>query len=143
MKLPEGLRLTVEEKPSEADREALPDLLEAFNERMWPGHQPWQEVAVFVRDAAGTVLGGLYGETYGGWLFIRYLVMPEAARRTGLGRQVMALAEDVARRRGCHSAWLDTFSFQAPGFYRKLGYEEFGRIALPPVGERLYFRKAL
>lgn len=135
--------LVVEEKPSEADREALPDLLEAFNERHWPGHQPWQEVAVFARDAAGRVAGGLYGETYGGWLFIRYLVMPEAARRGGLGRQAMALAEDVARRRGCHSAWVDTFSFQAPGFYRKLGYEEFGRLALPPVGERLFFRKAL
>ena len=75
--------LTVEEKPSEADREALPDLLEAFNERHWPGHQPWQEVAVFARDAAGAVAGGLYGETYGGWLFIRYLVMPEAAQRAG------------------------------------------------------------
>jgi len=138
-----GFSLTVEEKPAEADREALPHLLEAFNEKHWPGHQPWQEVAVFVRDAAGTVLGGLYGETYGGWLFIRYLVMPEGARHAGLGRQVMALAEDVARRRGCHSAWLDTFSFQAPGFYQKLGYEEFGRIHLPPVGERLFFRKAL
>jgi hypothetical protein len=38
----------------------------------------------------------------------------------------MDRAEVHARERGCHSAWLDTFSFQARGFYEKLGYDEFG-----------------
>jgi GNAT superfamily N-acetyltransferase len=89
----------------------------------------------------GKVVGGLYGETYGGWLFIRYFVLPEALRGQSLGSQVIAEAERVARERGCHSAWVDTFSFQAPGFYQKQGYAEFSRIDLPPMGHRIFLQK--
>jgi GNAT superfamily N-acetyltransferase len=91
----------------------------------------------------GRVAGGLAGETYAGWLFIRYLWLEEALRRGGLGRAVIAAAEARARERGCHSAWVDTFSFQAPGFYAKQGYVEFGRLPYPPRGERLFLRKPL
>jgi N-acetylglutamate synthase-like GNAT family acetyltransferase len=66
-----------------------------------------------------------------------------ALRRGGLGCGVIALAEAEARQHGCHSAYVDTFSFQAPEFYRKQGYVEFGRLAYPPQGERLFLRKSL
>jgi hypothetical protein len=55
----------------------------------------------------------------------------------------VAQAEGRARERGCHSAWLDTFSFQARGFYEKLGYEEFGRLEYPPDHYRHFMRKRL
>jgi hypothetical protein len=55
----------------------------------------------------------------------------------------MGCAEGRAVERGCHSAWVDTFSFQAPGFYRKLGYEVFGELDYPPEHKRFFLRKRL
>src|SRR5215212_618068 len=140
--LPPGVTLSVEDRPAEADVDVLPNGLEAFNEAEWPGHQPLQTLAVFLRRG-GRVAGGLAGETYAGWLFIRYLWLEEALRRQGLGRLLMAEAERRAAGRGCHSAWVDTFTFQAPEFYRKQGYAEFGRLAYPPGGERIFLRKRI
>ena len=143
MILPPGCTLSVEDAPDEAEVEALPEGLEAYNEQHWPGHQPWQRLAVLLRDAGGAVVAGLAGETYAGWLFIRYLWIAEGLRRQGIGRALIQAAEDRALERGSHSAWLDTFSFQAPEFYRRQGYEEFGRLDYPPRGERIFLRKRL
>ncbi len=51
--------------------------------------------------------------------------------------------ERRAIERGCHSAWVDTFSFQAPGFYRELGYEAFGELDYPPEHKRFFLKKRL
>ena len=132
----------MEDDPAEADVEVLPNGLEAFNERQWPQHPRWLPLAVFVRNQGG-IVAGLAGETYCGWLFIKYLWVSEGLRGRGVGRELMARAEARARDRGCHSAWLDTFSFQAPGFYEKLGYEEFGRLDYPPDHQRHFLGKRL
>jgi GNAT superfamily N-acetyltransferase len=137
-----GYWLSVEEDPAKADVEVLPNGLEAFNERRWPHHPPWRPLAVFIRND-GEVVAGLAGETYCGWLFIKYLWVSEDLRWRGVGRELMARAEARARDRGYHSAWVDTFSFQAPGFYQKLGYEEFGRLDYPPDHQRHFLRKRL
>ena len=142
MHLPSGLRLDVEDAPAEADVEVLPDGLEAFNESRWPKHQPWMPLAVFVRDSE-KIVAGLAGETYSGWLFIKYLWVSEGLRGRGIGRRLMAAGEARALERGAHSAWVDTFSFQAPGFYRKLGYEVFGELDYPPDFKRFFLRKRL
>jgi hypothetical protein len=55
----------------------------------------------------------------------------------------MASAEARALERGCHSAWVDTFSFQAPGFYPKLGYQAFGELDYPPGHKRIFLQKRL
>jgi GNAT superfamily N-acetyltransferase len=137
-----GCRLTVEDAPADADVEVLPYALEAYNEGRWPQHPSWQPLAVFLRDEA-RIVAGLAGETYCGWLFVKYLWVSEGLRGNGVGRELMAQAEVLARERGCHSAWLDTFSFQAPGFYEKLGYQEFGRLDYPPDHHRRFMRKRL
>jgi hypothetical protein len=59
------------------------------------------------------------------------------------GQELLHLAEARARERGCHSVWLDTFSFQAPEFYPKFGYREFGRLDYPPDQQRISFQKRL
>jgi GNAT superfamily N-acetyltransferase len=137
-----GLRLDVDDQPAEEDVEVLPNGLEAFNESCWPGHQKWQPLAVFARDRE-TVVAGLEGETYAGWLFIKYLWVSEALRGKGIGRALMGAAERRAAERGCHSAWVDTFSFLAPGFYPRLGYEPFGELDYPPEFRRIFLRKQL
>lgn len=45
--------------------------------------------------------------------------------------------------RDCHSAWVDTFSFQARGFYEKLGYTVFGQLDYPPEHRRFFLEKRL
>ena len=54
----------------------------------------------------------------------------------------MALAEDEARWLGLRGIWLDTFTFQAPGFYTKCGFKQFGRIPdHPPGHDRVFYVK--
>jgi GNAT superfamily N-acetyltransferase len=142
MTLPSGLRLDIEDEPAQADVEVLPNGLEAFNESRWPKHQPWKPLAVFVRDSE-RIAAGLAGETYAGWLFIRYLWVSDGLRGKGIGYRLMAAGEARAVERGCHAAWVDTFSFQAPGFYRKLGYEVFGELDWSPDHKRFFLRKRL
>jgi GNAT superfamily N-acetyltransferase len=137
-----GHRLTVEEAPVEADTDVLAYGLEAYNESQWPQHPPWRPLAIFLREET-RIAAGLAGETYCGWLFVKYLWVSDGLRGRGVGRKLMARAEALARERGCHSARLDTFSFQARGFYEKLGYEEFGRLDYPPVSHRHFMRKVL
>ena len=100
MDLPPGLTLSVEDQPAEADIDALAEGLEVFNEAAWPGHQPWEEFALFLRDAEGRIAGGLAGQVYAGWLFIRFLWLAEELRRHRLGAGLIAAAEDRARTRG-------------------------------------------
>jgi GNAT superfamily N-acetyltransferase len=137
-----GLRFDVEDQPGNADVEVLPNGLETFNESQWPGHQPWRPLAVFAREREA-IVAGLAGETYSSWLFIKYLWVSDALRVRGIGRALIGAAEERALERGCHSAWVDTFSFQAPGFYRKLGYEPFGELDYPPDFKRIFFKKRL
>jgi ribosomal protein S18 acetylase RimI-like enzyme len=142
MEFPSGLRLDIEDTPKDEDVEVLPHGLEAFNEARWPGHAQWKPLAVFVRGPKA-IVAGLAGETYCDWLFIRYLWVSDGLRGQGIGRKLMGEGEARAVERGCHSAYVDTFSFQAPGFYRKLGYEIFGEVDWSPEHRRIFLQKRL
>ena len=74
---------------------------------------------------------------------MHYLWLSEAVRGQGIGRQLLTEAEDHARRHGCHQIWLDTYSFQAPGFYQRLGYQIFGELDYPDDRKRLFLHKRL
>ena len=140
--MPAGYRLSIEREPTLKDRRTLGDALGVFNEPFLPNADP-HSLAVLVRGPGGELRAGLDGFTYAGWLFIRYLWVHAELRRSGVGRGLMAEAEREARRLGCHSVWVDTFSFQAPGFYAKLGYREFGRLDYPPDHKRIFLQKQL
>src|SRR5271169_5672431 len=90
------------------------------------------------------VVGGLIGETYWGWLYIDSLWISEKLRRKNFGKTLIEKAESEARKRGVRNAFVNSFSFQAPGFYRKLGYREFGKLTDFPKGHtRHWLQKAL
>lgn len=103
-----------------------------------------QPVWVSARDAQGELVGGLRGFVFLEWLNVELLFVDEAARHQGLGRNLLATAEQKARDLGAHSVTLNTFEWQAREFYLKQGYEEFGHIDNYIQGFQLvYLKKAL
>jgi ribosomal protein S18 acetylase RimI-like enzyme len=101
-------------------------------------------VTLCLRDEAKSILGGLLGETYWDWLHIQVLWVREDLRGRGWGNHLLAAAEAEAVERGCHNAYLETFSFQALEFYRKNGYVVFGQLEnFPPAEIRYFIRKKL
>ncbi|GAB2563370.1 GNAT family N-acetyltransferase [Dyella jejuensis] len=102
-------------------------------------------LALVVKDpATHEVLGGLSGRTSRGVLFIDMFFLPEALRKQGLGSTLLRQAEAEGRQRGCHTGVLHTNDFQAPGFYKKYGWREFGTIPCDPPGScRIFLSKPL
>jgi len=60
-------------------------------------------------------------------------------RGRGYGHRLLTLAEEEGRKRGAEHAYLDTFSFQAPDFYKQHGYHVFGELSDFPQGHRRYY----
>jgi GNAT superfamily N-acetyltransferase len=107
---------------------------------------PFEDVRVVltVRGAGGELLGGLVGLGFWNGLFIDLVWVDEPARGRGIGSALMRAAESEARKRGWQVCFLSTWTFQAPGFYRKLGYEPFGKLeGMPPGHTRTWFAKWL
>jgi GNAT superfamily N-acetyltransferase len=131
--------LTISREPaSDADLDTVYQGLRAHNEAR-VGDPGYSQIHVLLRDDRGEVRGGLAGDVYFGWLFVRYLWVAEEHRGGGYGERLLREAEDEARSRGCHAVWLDTFSFQAPAFYHRLGFQEFGRLDDYPAGHARHF----
>lgn len=107
------------------------------------GPSRYRHLAVLLKDGAGSVVGGLWGNTAYDWLTIYLLAVPADLRGRGIGTEIMRLAEDEAARRGCHGIWLDTIEFQARGFYERLGYVCFGELPNYPAGFSKFFMRKL
>ena len=142
MNLADGLRLSFEDRPSWQDRELIDEALGEHN-APFLRDPPYSYFGIFIRDPVGAIRAGLIGNCYAGWLFINLLWVEAGLRRGGIGSALIAEAEQHARALGCHSSYVDTFSFQGPTFYPKFGYQEFGRLDYPPDHERIFFRKRL
>jgi len=100
-------------------------------------------LVLFLRDARSDVVGGLRAVTVWGWLEIKWLWIAEPHRGRGCGRRLVAAAEREAIGRGCRHAWLDTFDFQAPQFYARLGYDVFATLDDFPCGHTRYFLRKM
>jgi GNAT superfamily N-acetyltransferase len=135
-----GLHLTFDPDPSVETRRTLGAAINAFHAQTLPFSA--ERFALLLRDDAAVVAAGLSGTLSWGWLFVEALWVSDELRGRGIGRALMAGAEDFARAKDCHSAWLDTF--QASGFYARLGYESFGVLEdYPPGQSRHFLRKRL
>jgi GNAT superfamily N-acetyltransferase len=121
-----------------AQRQAILEHLSNFNESHAAPARA-EALCISIAGANGAVAGGLYGSVTYDWLIIELLFVPEELRALGLGSRLVTQAEEQARACGCIGAWLDTFSFQARGFYERLGYSLAGTIPDHPVGCARYF----
>lgn len=138
-----GIEISEDDFPELEAVAAIQRGLHAFNQDMG-GPYDREPVTVLARDEAGAVRGGLLGLTYWNWLFIDWLWLAPEMRGQRLGSELLERAEAIARGRGCTNAYTDTFDFQAPGFWARHGYAEFGRLDdMPPGHSRVWFRKTL
>jgi GNAT superfamily N-acetyltransferase len=136
-----SIHLSDEAQP--AVREAIAGPLVAYNTQK-TGTNDYRPLVLAVHNESGHVIGGLWGRTAFGWLFVELLFVPDLLRGRGIGAELMSRAESEAIVRGCHSAWLDTFEFQDRGFYERLGYICFGQLNdYPPGFARYFLKKAL
>lgn len=127
---------------SKDEAEIFEGLLQYNLERIEDKHP--RDLGIFMEDESQEKIAGLIGHTHGNWMFIKYLWVKESLRGQQIGSNILKTAEAEAQKRGCKYVFLDTFSFQAPIFYKKLGFHEvFALNNYPIVGKRYYLVKNL
>jgi ribosomal protein S18 acetylase RimI-like enzyme len=132
-----------EEEPRARDLAELEEQINEFNYAT-TGFRDGRSLAVFLRDASGALRAGLAGHTWGGCAEVKFLWVREAERHNGLGSRLLRAAEQEAVARGCVQLLLSTHSFQAPDFYRRLGFQECGRAEGYPRGHaQIFLMKSL
>ncbi|WNS72358.1 GNAT family N-acetyltransferase [Streptococcus sp. DTU_2020_1001019_1_SI_AUS_MUR_006] len=103
-----------------------------------------ESLNLYIEDEHGRLLAGLVAETFGNWLEIEYLFVKEELRGQGIGSQLLQQAESEAKNRNCRFAFVNTYQFQAPDFYKRHGYKEVFRLQdYPYIGQRYYYQKDL
>ncbi|MBB4145294.1 GNAT family N-acetyltransferase [Rhizobium rhizoryzae] len=133
-------KLVVTDKPEPNELGAIGENLSAFNDAD-VGPSERRTLAILVRDEAGALKAGINGYTGWGWLFTQWLWVDESLRGQGMAGRMLQAAEDEARARGCHSAWIDTFNPVAEKAYTRQGYEVFGELPDFPIGRTRKFLK--
>ena len=106
---------------------------------------PVKNICFILRNEAKEILGGITGTIFWYHLHIDFLWVDESLRGQGYGKQLLDNIEDIARDNKCKLIQLDTFSFQAPSFYQKYGYEVVGVIEEHPNkdNQQYYLSKKL
>ncbi|MGC1410470.1 MAG: GNAT family N-acetyltransferase [Acetobacteraceae bacterium] len=137
------LEIVFDPLPPAALREFITYRLGMFNVAR-TGFDEWHPIGFFLKSGQGEWLGGLLGDTWGGWMNVRFVWLAEVVRGQRYGTRLMDAAEAYAASRGCIAATLDTHSYEALGFYQKRGYEVFGQLEdCPPGHTKYYLRKRL
>jgi GNAT superfamily N-acetyltransferase len=137
------ISIAVEHCPAQETRSTIQKgLFDANVMATRDGH--FDAVCVTARDTESAVIGGVLGEAYWGWINFTSVWVHSEHRRKGVASKMLEQAEVEAARLGYTQAYLDTFSFQCPDLYLRLGYEVFGQLDnFPADGKRLFMRKKL
>lgn len=143
---PVGLSLEWEDvdgSPLPADAKIIDHGLEQFNQSA-ADFTTSRKFACMARLSSGMVVGGAVARWWGQCCELQQVWVHEHHRGAGLGRRLVQMVEAEARTRGCSLLYLDTFTFQAPVFYLKLGYEVACELKGFPNGvSKFVMRKAV
>jgi len=134
----EEYKIVYVDKPEESAWGTIGGGVHNFNIQQ-AGDNKFQRLCFVLQAPDQEIVGGILGEIYWGWFYIDLLWVKEELRGCGHGNRLLTLAEDEARQRGAKNAYLDTFSFQAPDFYKQHGYRVFGELTNFPMGHQRYF----
>ncbi len=135
------LHLIVQSSPSEAEIRFIHDRLVEYNSESGYMSDP-RQILFSLRDGTGEVVGGAACIMFWDWVYVSLLWIEAKHRKHGWGTRIMEKVEAYAVENKCIGVFLDTVDFQAPEFYKKLGYEIFGTLEDMPRGQtRYYYRK--
>jgi ribosomal protein S18 acetylase RimI-like enzyme len=134
-------QIVYDEKPQQSAWGIIGEGITNYNKQQ-AGDDKAQRICFVLQAPDQEVVGGVIAALYWDWLYIDLMWIKDELRDRGYGHRLLTLAEDEGRRRGAKNAFLDTFSFQAPGFYKKHGYKVFGELDnFPPGHQRYYLTK--
>lgn len=128
------------------DRDFIRKKVIEYNNASLPREKdsPVEQMSFIVRSDEGEIIGGLTATGFWRHLHVDFLWVDPAWRGKRIAEKLMAQAEVYARSKGHRLMIVDTLSFQAPEFYKKQGFIEFGVIADFPEGHsHHYFEKRL
>lgn len=123
--------------PTEEEIAFVNSALAKFNEEK-AGADNHELLNIVEYDENNSIIAGILGGTYWGWLHIDILWVAEKCRKQGIGSKLLKAAEEEAQKRGCHSVHLDTMSWQAPEFYKKHGYKIISELENIPAGNKKF-----
>lgn len=137
------LDIIVNENPDHEDVQYINNSLKEFNFQKSPSSQnpPYDTINLIINDANGNIIGGLLGKMSRFCYYIEILWVDDKYRGHGYGKKLLVKAEEIVKAKGCKLITLDTFSFQAPDFYQKNGFQVFGVLDGFPEGICRYYLK--
>ncbi|MEZ4767946.1 MAG: GNAT family N-acetyltransferase [Caldilineales bacterium] len=137
---PTNTHMHIESHPSHEDIAFLENRIIEHNYEA-VGASDGRGLAAFVRNEQGEVIAGIAGYTWAGMAELEFLWVDESLRGQGIGAQLLAAVEEEARSRGCALVITSTYSFQAPDFYLRHGYQIAGQIEDSPPGHTNFWLK--
>lgn len=135
----EGIKLTVQDNLDPDNARVLDNILEQHNQIKTNLRRA--SLTILLRDSNDQIIGGVYGKTAWGLLYVNTLVVEPQFRVKGYGAKLLMAAEQEAIARGCYLAHLHTMNFQAREFYEKYGYVVFEILEGIPNNYKRYFLK--
>jgi GNAT superfamily N-acetyltransferase len=135
-----GVTISMDPYPAPAVEKAVRDGIGAHANAAIGLPEPQRSVQnFFLREETGKIVGGVLANFWGDWMYADFVWVDRALRGKGYATKLMSAAEGHAISRGCTSAFLSTFSFQARPLYEGLGYRVFGELIDYPKGHSLYY----
>ena len=102
----------------------------------------YEDYCFVAEDDNGNIMGVITGRAYYNEVHIGDLIVGQNYRRSGLGRKLVEAVEETYKGKLYEKITLTTFGFQAPEFYKKLGYEvEFVREDKNPKLSKYFLMK--
>jgi ribosomal protein S18 acetylase RimI-like enzyme len=134
----EEFRIEYVDKPQESAWGIIGVAINDYNTQQ-AGDDEAKILCYVLKGADELIVGGVIAQIYWDWLYVDLMWVKEELRGHGYGHRLLTQLEEEARQRGARYAFLDTFSFQAPKFYEKHGYQVFGELNNFPAGHQRYY----
>lgn len=127
--------------PKNSEDDAIRHGVRAFNQMILK--ETASHFSLFAKEAETIIAGALIWQQ-GDTLYIDTLWCSEPYRRQGIGSTLMVMLLDIALTKTVTQIFVDTYDFQAQGFYQTHGFECISIVPRYLLGhDRIFLKKSL